>query len=259
MVTTSRKKIWCASSCFADHKSVAASIPKIFDAYVGKNSVPPVMNESIMLAVNAVNDCPYCAGLHGQLARMAGVEKTQEMLSACEKTQVADCAEQAHQAAVTYAYSFGERNGRGEEEASAFEELQTVYGASQASSIRALCWFLLWGSLGGNTINAFLFGRVCCAPAQSSSLLFELIFFIYYGPLFLVIAILMKLLKFAPRIPACLSATMGFVLTTCASIWILPVALLATICTPLCGKTLSYAYARDLQPEPSYRLLADGS
>ena len=31
------------------------------------------------------------------------------------------------------------------------------HGEGKAASVEALCWFLTWGSLGGNTLNAVLF------------------------------------------------------------------------------------------------------
>merc|ERR1712187_224680 len=104
-------------------------------------------------------------------------------------------------------------------------------------------------SIGGNTVNAFLFCRVCS--------FFELVFFIYYGPLFLVIWILMKLLKVFPKVPGRLSATIGFVLTSCASVWILPVAIVAVL-TCQRGKK-SYASAREPQGGSTYHLLDEGS
>ena len=71
--------------------------------------------------------------------------------------------------------------------------------------LRALCWFLLWGSIGGNTINAF-FARLTGKAKTGSSLVFELVFFVYYGPLFLIIATVNALLRFAPRVPKWFSA-----------------------------------------------------
>lgn len=226
------KKIWSARSCLSDHLSVAASIPKIYDAYVGCNAVPPAMNEAVMVTVNSVNDCPYCAGLHGELARMAGVDNAQKIMSAGSASEAASLATKESCAAVGYAHGFAERGGRGVREDDEFAKIVASYGPGKASSIRALCWFLLWGSLGGNTINAFAFGRLCGKPQANSSFVFELVFFLWYGLLFGVIAVLNAMLKYMPKVPGFVSASIGFVLTTCASIWVLPVALVSVLTSP---------------------------
>eukprot|EP00928_Gymnodinium_smaydae_P091873 TRINITY_DN75632_c0_g1_i1.p1 TRINITY_DN75632_c0_g1~~TRINITY_DN75632_c0_g1_i1.p1 ORF type:complete len:291 (-),score=22.66 TRINITY_DN75632_c0_g1_i1:40-834(-) len=215
---------WSASECLRDHVSVAASLPKILGAYVGQNAIAPKLNESIMVTVNSANKCPYCSGLHGQLARMAGVEdatKLESAESADEARKVVD------EEAITYARIFAENRGRGEKEQSAFEELVRQYGTGKAGSIRALCWFLQWGSLGGNTLNAILNG------SHSGNLAFRVLYGLYYGPLFLVIAVMNRLLVFFPTVPTWFSASIGVVLTFVAGSWLIPVAIVGAVASPL--------------------------
>ena len=109
-----------------------------------------------------------------------------------------------------------------------FETLAATEGDGRAASVRALCWFLLWGSLGGNTINALL-SRLKGTAKSNSSVLFELLFFIYYGPLFALIAVVNALLQFMPRVPAWSSASFGVLLTVIASVWIIPLGIIALI------------------------------
>ena len=47
-------------------------------------------------------------------------------------------------------------------------------------------FILHWGSLGGNTINAFI-NRFFGKPKENSSFIFEVLFFVYYIILFLII------------------------------------------------------------------------
>ena len=56
-VKTTGKK-WTAERCLDDHVAVFTSLPNILGAYVGPNSLPPQLGESIMVAVNSVNACP---------------------------------------------------------------------------------------------------------------------------------------------------------------------------------------------------------
>ena len=219
------KKVWTAAGCLADHKQVISNIPNIFGAYVGPNAIEPDLNESVMVTVNSVNSCPFCEGLHGQLARMAGVESPE----ALHKSDSADaCRAVVDHPAITYARIFAESDGRGLDETQAFEQLAQTDSYPRAISVRALCWFLLWGSIGGNTINALL-SRLRGEAKQGSSLLFESVFFVYYGPLFALIATVNALLRFAPRVPAWFSSSFGVLLTVIASIWIIPVGILSLV------------------------------
>ena len=75
---------------------------------------------------------------------------------------------------------------------------------------RALCWALLWGKTTGNTINSVRGKLVSLKWWKISP--FELIMFLYYGPLFLVIGVLNAGLTLAPRVPAWFSAVFGAIL-----------------------------------------------
>ena len=44
-------------------------------AYAGPRALAPTTIESIMVTMNTVNTCPYCSGLHDELARMAQASK----------------------------------------------------------------------------------------------------------------------------------------------------------------------------------------
>lgn len=214
------KKTWTPVAFLKDHVAVGTSLPKILDAYVGPNSIAPKLNESIMVTVNSVNRCPYCTGLHVQLARMAGVEdaeKLEKSTSSEEARKVVD------EPAVSFARVFAENGGRGDAVDVAFQEISDKYGAGKASSIRALCWFLQWGSLGGNTLNAILAGTYA-GPAP-----FKVVYVLYYGPLFFVIAVMNRALVFFPTVPTFVSATIGVVLTFAGGSWILPPAFVGLV------------------------------
>lgn len=216
-MSTYQKKIWTLGGCLADHRSVFLSLPRIAGAYVGPNSVDPHLNESVMVTVNSVNSCPYCEGLHGELARMAGVDDPQGLMQAKSEEE---CRKFVDDPAISFARSFAENDGRGTGVEQAFAQLAQATKPAFAASVQALCWFLLWGSIGGNTLNAF-FSRLKGQPKTGSSFLFELVFFLYYGPLFLIIAIVNALLRFFPKVPKWFSAGFGLLLTVIAGTWII--------------------------------------
>ncbi|MEC7985456.1 MAG: hypothetical protein VX278_09845 [Myxococcota bacterium] len=217
--------MWTTQGLFADHRRVFVNLPRILGAYVGSNAIEPSLNESVMVTVNSENSCPFCEGLHGELARMAGVESVDSLMKA---ESLKECQQLSDQAAISYARIFAEQNGRGATEEKAFQQLVSAEGDGRAASIRALCWFLLWGSIGGNTINGFL-ARFKGQGRTDSNMGFELLFFLYYGPLFLLIAVVNFILQFFPKVPAWFSAAFGVVLTAIASVWIVPIGLVSLL------------------------------
>mmetsp|Transcript_60527 Transcript_60527/g.166252 ORF Transcript_60527/g.166252 Transcript_60527/m.166252 type:complete len:295 (+) Transcript_60527:76-960(+) len=210
------KKTWDVNSCLDDHVEVFASLPKILGAYVGPNKLHPQLGESIMVAVNSANECPYCEGLHGELARMAGVEGSKELQAA---QSVRECTAVVDDAAIAYARQFAEANGRGPAVAEAYEKVVAAHGGGQAPSVKAMCWFLTWGSMGGNTLNAILFEGRQKGP-------FEVAFALYYSPLFLVIAGMNAALAKMPTMPGAFFQGIGVTLTFAGGAWLTPVAVL---------------------------------
>ena len=73
-------------------------------------------------------------------------------------------------------------------------------GSGKALSARALCWALLWGKTTGNTINAVR-GKLLSPRRWLALTPFELLVFLYYGPLFLAIGVLNAILAKMPRVP----------------------------------------------------------
>jgi AhpD family alkylhydroperoxidase len=185
-------KLWVTSTFTRDHVRFMVELIHYLGAYVGPRALSPQIIESVMVTANSVNTCPYCTGLHGQLARMSGTvvdEKAPE---------------------VVFATTFAENSGRGASLRAAFATLESKIGKGKALSVRALCWALLWGKTTGNTINAVR-GKLISLRWWTISP-FELLVFLFYGPLFLVIGILNAMLTTSPEIPAWASAALGAVL-----------------------------------------------
>lgn len=95
-----------------------------------------------------------------------------------------------------------------------------TYGAGRARSIRSLCLFLHWGSLGGNTLN-----HSVSQLAQGNISAFRAGYVTWYGPLFGVIALMNAALPFLPKVPSFASSGVGVVLTVVGGSWLAPVGL----------------------------------
>jgi AhpD family alkylhydroperoxidase len=192
-----------------DHVTIAGQLPAYLGAYLGPNAaLAPKLTEAIMMTMNSIDACPYCTGLHGELARMAGTD---------EETYAS--------APVTFAKVFAAEAGRGGAVDVALGELKAAEGAARARSTRALCFALLWGKTTGNTINSFRDGAL---RLQSGP--FHFLVTAFYGPLFAVIGALNAGLARLPPIPAAASTALGAVLWVPQAIHI---AALGALCVPL--------------------------
>ena len=202
-------KLWTISTFTRDHVRFLAELPHYLGAYLGPRALPPAMIEAVMVTVNSINTCPYCTGLHGQLARMAKSSDA-EMKSP----------------AVKFATTFALEGGRGAKVIAAFEALAASIGKGKALSVRALCWALLWGKTTGNTINAAR-GKLLNKPWTVNP--FELLVFAVEGPLFLVIGLLNAVLVKAPPTPAWFGSWFGAVLWLPQMAHLLPIGILCLV------------------------------
>jgi AhpD family alkylhydroperoxidase len=189
---TKTGKLWTASTFTRDHVRFMAESLHYLGAYVGPRALPPKTLEAVMVTVNTINTCPYCTGLHGQLARMAG-------------TVVDKKAPE-----VVYATTFAEEVGRGSKVQVAFDKLAATIGFGKALSVRALCWALLWGKTTGNTINDVRDKLVSLRWTKISP--FGLVVLALYGPFFIVVGIANAALSLMPAVPAWFSTGLGVVL-----------------------------------------------
>eukprot|EP00729_Bicosta_minor_P022373 gene22373-26150_t len=219
-LSAGKKKIWDFEAFTADHRTVLFQLPSILGSYVGPNAIEPQLNESIMVTMNSVNGCPYCTA--EQLALVIYTDVVNRYSPSLASSD-AESRKVVDEPAITYARIFAEADGRGDKEATAYSTIVKHYGEGEANSIRALCWFLKWGSIGGNTLNAnFLDWKD--RPLGP----YNLFYTVYYGPLFAVIAGLNAVLKRTPELPKAVSSSIGVVLTVAAGAWIAPVGVAST-------------------------------
>lgn len=220
------KKTWLSfGDLLRDHILIASHLPAIALAYVGKYSIEPKVSEAIMLTMNSVNHCGYCTGLHGELGRMAGID-----VATCKKldnaTSLKETTDAMDHSALVFCRAFALKDGMKIE--GDVKKLEGKESKGNSASIVALCWFLHWGSFGGNTLNA-LFARMSGDKKEGSSALLEWFMLLYYGPLYLVIVLVSALLSVLPPVPKWLSGLMGLVLTTVAGVWIAPLGLVGAL------------------------------
>jgi hypothetical protein len=108
-----------------------------------------------------------------------------------------------------------------------FGELVAEMGHKQAGSVQSLCWALLWGKTTGNSINH---ARNKFLKMQLTSITsLDIFMLVYYGPLFLVIALLNACLTMAPRVPSFASYIIGIILWLPQALFIAPLGIACAI------------------------------
>jgi len=238
-------KRWTMMPCLSDHIVILRShLTGLFGAYTGccGKAIEHDYVEAVMVAVNSTIDCPYCDALHTELANLAGSGEPGAPSKLLKAIDVSSAVEAINLPGVAYARKMGELNMRSSGEEEAYAKLVDAEGAGRAKSIKALCIFLYWGGLTGNTVNCCKKRLIGVAPLKGLTL-FALLFFLYYGPLFFVVFFYNSCVIPAFRAVFGASSTKqvwffkltGFVLWLLAVLWIAPVGLLAlivSICMP---------------------------
>mmetsp|Transcript_678 Transcript_678/g.2145 ORF Transcript_678/g.2145 Transcript_678/m.2145 type:complete len:278 (-) Transcript_678:496-1329(-) len=238
-------KRWTMVPCLSDHIFILRShLTGLFGAYTGccGEAIEHDYVEAVMVSVNSTIDCPYCDGLHTELAALSGHgEAARKLLGAKD---VASALEVVNKPGVEYARSMGEFNMRSSGEEAAYAKLEAAEGAGRARSIKALCVFLYWGGMTGNTVNCAKKRLLGIAPCSGLTP-FSLLFFLWYGPLFFVVffynTVVIPLFRCvfgeSSKSQVWFYKFTGFVLWFMALIWILPIGLLATVLS-LCAPSL---------------------
>ena len=239
-------KRWTVAPCLSDHIVILLShLNGLFGAYTGccGAAIEHDYVEAIMVAVNSTIACPYCDGLHTQLAESAGSGDSPDAPSKLLRSKSSEEALGAiNKPGVAYAWTLGDLNVRSAGEEEAYEALVRAEGADRAKSIKALAIFLYWGGMTGNTINCAKKRLIGTAPLSAMTL-FSLLFILYYGPLFFVVffynSCVIPLFRYAfgesSKQQVWFFKFTGFVLWLLALVWILPVglfALVVSVCVP---------------------------
>jgi AhpD family alkylhydroperoxidase len=115
-------KLWNAKAFIRDHVTFASLLPSYLGAYIGNAAIEPKVSEAVMLTVNSINTCPYCTGLHGQLARMASTTTQAQQSSP----------------AVVFAAVFAEEGGRGSAVDAAYTKLVSALGQLVESGTKSV-------------------------------------------------------------------------------------------------------------------------
>ncbi len=137
---------------FARHLPVAlGALPALARAYL-RPVATPALREKVMLATTRVNDCRYCAWIHGAMARHHGVDldQLQEQLVAGGVA----CDDRCEAAAIVYAQRYAATDGDPDPAITA--ALFAACGDRLARELRVYVESIHFANLSGNTLDAVL-------------------------------------------------------------------------------------------------------
>ena len=166
------KKIYDAKTFFKDMIFFLKNIKNIFAA--NKNDkINKKFIEKIMTVTTAVNGCVYCEWFHAREAVKAGIDEKEvkNMLN----LQFEASATDFELPALLYAQHYAETDRNPDSEMK--EKFYNFYGEKTANHIFIFMRMIYFGNLLGNTWDGVI-SRLKGKPAEDSSILFELFFFL---------------------------------------------------------------------------------
>jgi AhpD family alkylhydroperoxidase len=167
------EKIFTLRILLRDIGFLVIRIPKMIGGTRNKE-ISRAFIEKIMTVTSAVNDCTYCSWLHAKQAVASGIseEEVKNMLNLQFHTD----ASEFEATALLYAEHYAETNRS--PEAVLTKKFFNYYGEKTANHLFAFMRLVYFGNLFGNTWDAVI-SRFKGHPAEKSSLIFELFFFLF--------------------------------------------------------------------------------
>ena len=166
------KRIFTSRIFFKDVGFLIRKLPRIIKV-LRKKQISKDFIEKIMVVVTAINGCTYCTWFHAKQAASSGIseEEVKNMLNLQFKADASDF----EVSALLYAQHYAETNRKPDDEMTA--QFLDYYGEKTAEDIVLFIRMIYFGNLFGNTCDAVI-SRFKGNPAENSSLLFELFFFL---------------------------------------------------------------------------------
>lgn len=211
MIPDTDKKLWTFVSCSVDAVRIMVRLPMMLVA-------PFVLSaqemEAVQSAICGVNKSNISNLYHKEMERIAKMSGTTGV-----------------EAFVAYGRKFGLSDGSGETMWDIYDEIVVGRGKMAARSAEAVAYLQMWQDLVGNTLGAFLRGTLKSKKREEQNVIFEVLFFIYYFPLYITMAISTLMLKFLPA-NEMFYKLITFDLTLFVIVWNLPLGLIGLLCMP---------------------------
>jgi hypothetical protein len=211
MIPDTDKKVWTFVSSSVDAVRIMVRLPMMLVAPLFLSAQEM---EAVQSAICGVNKSNISNLYHKEMERIAKMSGTTGV-----------------EAFVAYGRKFGLSDGSGETMWNIYDEIVVGRGKMAARSAEAVAYLQLWQDLVGNTIGAFLRGTLKCKKREEQNVFFEVLFFLYYFPLYILMAIGTLMLKCLPANAFFYKLT-TFTQTLFAVVWNIPLGLIGLLFLP---------------------------
>jgi len=211
MIPDTHKKVWTAVSSTVDAVRIMVRLPMMLFApfFLSAQEM-----EAVQSAICGVNKSNISNLYHKEMERIANISGTTGV-----------------EAFVAYGRKFGLSDGSGETMWSIYDEIVEGRGKMAARSAEAVAYLQLWQDLVGNTLGGFQRGTLKGNKREEQNVIFEVLFFLYYFPLYIFMAIGTLMLKCLPA-NGFFYKLVNFINTLFAIVWNLPLGLIGLLFLP---------------------------
>jgi hypothetical protein len=252
MGTDIDKSLWTWESSLQDHVRVIRNAPMNF---LAPFVLTPKESQAVQLAMNSVNRSNISTVWHVELGRLAGLTDPEAL---DERSELAQCDFEELEMFASYGQAFAFRNGYGDEVKELFYIIYNKHGIMKAVACQAVAFMELWLAYVGNTLLAFLRGTLRRKKRQGQSLMFEVIFFLWYIIPYLMVAIAALIIKALPSPgpePSFLFRLLNILIATLhnlfVTVFIIPYAIMGIMAFPVFG----YAIREPLRGREGYQAI----
>lgn len=231
------KKLWTLSSTLVDSVRIMVRLPFMLMSPI---FLTAQQIEAVQSAVSGVNKSNISAVYHKQMGRIARM----------------DSPAPGNETFSGYGRSFALSDGSGSNMWGMYDEITVGTGSMAARSSEAIAYLQLWQDLIGNTIGAFFRGTLKGKRRDEQNILFEVIFTLYYLPLYVVMAFGSIMLKIIPPSDF-LYKIVVLIQTLLAASFVIPIGILGLIALPI--YIFTGATAQPLPSRQGYTALPSGS
>lgn len=206
------KKVWTLPSSTVDAVRIMVRLPMMILApfFLSAQEM-----EAVQSAVCGVNKANISIVYHREMERIADMSDITGL-----------------EVFVGYGRSFGLADGSSDTMWTLFDEIATGRGMIAAKSAEAVAYLQLFQDMVGNTIGGFLRSTLKGKKRQEQDLVFEILFFIIYFPLYLLMVVGTLPLKFFPVDEYYYKAA-AFIFTLLTATYVIPLGLIGLLFLPI--------------------------
>lgn len=184
----------------------------------------PLEMDAIGRAMNEVNDCNLSSVYHSAMSKLSSNDSDGNNI-------VNEGEDNNYYLNIfeNYGRRFASSNGFHMDSTIEYEQLVALTSENKASAVKSVAYYEQFENLFGNTIMAFLNGTLKGKSRSDQSFLFEILFLVYYFPLYVLLAIYYTVMQSVPVVycPTVVYKVNYVITSIIKTVYIIPVGLIS--------------------------------